>query len=70
MNDRIIDKRAKIIEDKEREERRDNIVIRGLTTGETIRTEWVQRFLRMYCTYIHLSNEKILKKLQLNLYCV
>lgn len=46
MNNRIIDKMAKIIEDKEREEKRDNIVIRGITTGETIRTEWVQRFLK------------------------
>lgn len=41
LNDRMIDKMVKIIEDKEREERRKNTVIRGIKTGETIGVEWV-----------------------------
>lgn len=46
LNDRMVDKMVKMIEDKEREERRENIVIRGIKTGETIGVEWVRRFLR------------------------
>lgn len=36
-----------MIEGKKREERRDNIVIKGITVGvKTIGAEWVQRVLK------------------------
>lgn len=42
----MVDKMVKMTKDKEREEKRENTVIRGIKTGETIEVEWARRFLR------------------------
>lgn len=41
----MIDKMNRIIEDKEWEERKESIVIKGIKTREKIGAEWVQDFL-------------------------
>lgn len=54
----MIDKMNRIIEDKEREERKESIVIREIKTREKIGAEWVRKENIVFFRQLHYAGEE------------
>lgn len=46
FSDKIIDKIVRMMEEEEKKERKDNIVIKGLRLMDDVSKDWVQNFLK------------------------
>lgn len=46
LNDREVDKLRRMVMEKEKEERRDNIVVKGVDTEEKDLKKWIKEFLK------------------------